>query len=118
MPQNYRTVLLGSTRKLDSVKTGCLFRFLYNSRGATDPNPFIIMVSKRWKAKNGGTYFNGINLNDLNPRTRDLLIVEFGGMAPGSFSFSDVDKTTRADPRCCIRTYNVRNVRALHKVEI
>jgi len=118
MPEKYRATLLGTTRKLDSVKTGSLFSFLYNARAATDPNPFIIMVSRRWKAKNGGTYFNGVNLNDLHPKTREFLIAEFGDLPVGSFSFTDIDHATKSDPRCCIRTYNVRNVRALHKVEV
>lgn len=131
MPKKLKTSFLGTTRKLPkkedldkqgpkaakNMKGGCLFSFKYNSTTATDPNPFIIMISPRWTAKKGGTYFTGVNLNDIGAAARDSITSEFGHLPVGSVSFADIRVATD-DPGCCVRTYNVRNVRALHKVEV
>lgn len=131
MPKKLKTTFLGTTRNLPEkevldkqgpkakkkVPDGCLFSFKYNSITATDPNPFIIMISPRWTAKKGGTYFTGVNLNDIGSEARGDIVSEFGNLPVGSVSFSDIKGVTD-DPGCCVRTYNVRNVRALHKVEV
>ena len=122
-----KTSFLGTTRKLPTkdklekqpkrVVRGCLFTFYYRSRTATDPHPFIIMISPKWVAKKGGTYFTGVNLNDLNARTRQSIVKEFGSYPVGSVSYNDIKALSRQDPNCCVRTYNVTKVRALHKVD-
>ena len=118
MVEIFKSVFLGSTRRLDAVKSGSLVTFSYRRYGATDPTPFVLLTSKRWKSKEGKTYFNGINLNnpDMSADTRQTLIREFGSLPVGSVSYKDVQEATDFDPSCCIRTYNVRNVRALHTV--
>ena len=124
MVENKKTKFLGTTRKIpfqDSAKKiapqGCLFKFRYRAREATDPSPFIIMISGRWKAKNGKTYFTGVNLNTLNPKKAAEIINAFGTLPVGSVSYSDIKDMGGQDPECCVRTYNVRNVTSLHKVE-
>jgi len=126
MVKNKKTLFLGTTKKLpfqDTAKKqpkmspgGCLFTFKYRARDGRDPSPFIIMVSGRWKAKNGGTYFNGVNLKTLGATARARIILEFGALPVGSVSYNDIQAVAGQDPECCIRTYNVRKVRALHKV--
>lgn len=126
MAKNKNTTFLGTTRKLPyqdlakkqpkTVPGGCLFIFNYRARNGRDPSPFIIMVSGRWKAKNGDTYFNGINLKTLGAATRTKIILQFGGLPVGSVSYNDIRGVAGQDPECCIRTYNVKKVRALHKV--
>ncbi len=118
MAKIFKTVFLGTTRRLDSVKSGSLVTFSYTAKGATDPSPFVLLTSKRWKSKEGKTYFNGINLNNpqMKSNTKMMLIREFGSLPVGSVSYSDVQEATQSDPSCCVRTYNVRNVRALHTV--
>jgi hypothetical protein len=96
---------------------GCLFRFKYKAKAATDPSPFIIMISGRWKAKNGDTYFTGVNLNTLGGATANKIILQFGDLPVGSVSYNDIQGIGGQDPNCCVRTYNVRKVTALHKVE-
>ena len=112
----------GDSKKLhqsiEKKEEGCVFTFKYQSPRATDPQPVIIMTGPRWIAKNGGLYISGVNVNDLNPRTRKMLIRKFGSLPVGSVSFNDLKAATKADPTCCIRTYNTENVRALHKVEV
>tara|TARA_R110000765_G_scaffold166940_2_gene271826 strand:- start:311 stop:697 length:387 start_codon:yes stop_codon:yes gene_type:complete len=126
MAKNKKTTYLGTTKKLPyqntakkqpkTVSGGCLFTFNYRARDGRDPSPFIIMVSGRWKADNGGTYFNGVNLKTLGATARARIILEFGGLPVGSVSYNDIQAVAGQDPECCIRTYNVRKVRALHKV--
>ena len=111
------SVFLGSTRRLASVRTGSLFTFLYRAKDGTDPAPFIIMISPKWSAKNGGTYLSGVNLNTLNPDVANEIITLFGALPVGSFSYKDIQAVAGQDPACCVRTYNTRKVRALHKVE-
>tara|TARA_R110000796_G_scaffold65569_2_gene151450 strand:+ start:12521 stop:12907 length:387 start_codon:yes stop_codon:yes gene_type:complete len=127
MVKTLKTSYLGTTRKLptaDQVEKqkniapeGCLFTFYYRSKTATDPNPFIIMISPKWIAKKGGTYFTGVNLNDLDSEIRNELVLEFGSLPVGSVSYADIKASSGDDPDCCVRTYNVNRVRALHKVE-
>ena len=127
MAKTLKTSYLGTTKKLptkaqveelpDKVAEGCLFTFYYRSKTATDPKPFIIMISPKWVAIKGGTYFTGVNLNDLGSDTRDELILEFGSLPVGSVSYADIKASSGDDPDCCVRTYNVNRVRALHKVE-
>jgi hypothetical protein len=127
MVKNKKTIYLGTTSKLPHQDTavkqpktspkGCLFAFKYRARDGRDPSPFIIMVSGRWKADNGGTYFNGVNLKTLGSETRAQIILEFGHLPVGSVSYNDIKDIAGQDPECCIRTYNVRKVRALHKVQ-
>tara|TARA_R110000751_G_scaffold25664_3_gene69411 strand:- start:602 stop:991 length:390 start_codon:yes stop_codon:yes gene_type:complete len=123
-----KTSYLGTTKKLPTreqvekqpkkVPEGCLFTFYYRSRTATDLQPFIIMISPKWVArKKGGTYFTGVNLNDMSEDSRTALILEFGELPVGSVSYADVKAASENDPNCCIRTYNVTKVRALHKVD-
>ena len=122
-----KTSFLGTTRKLPTkdklkkqpkrVVRGCLFTFHYRSRTATDSRPFIIMISPKWVAKKGGTYFTGVNLNGINPSTRSSIIKKFGSSPVGSVTYKDIKDFSRQDPNCCVRTYNVTKVRALHKVE-
>jgi hypothetical protein len=126
MAKNKKTTYLGTTKKLPYqniakkqpkiVQGGCLFTFNYRARDGRDPSPFIIMVSGRWKADNGGTYFNGVNLKTLGASARNKIILEFGALPVGSVSYNDIQAVAGQDPECCIRTYNVRKVRALHKV--
>ena len=126
MVKKLKSKFLGTTKKLpdkkqvEKLKTevpvGCLFQFSYRGKGAVDPNPFIIMISPKWVAKNGGTYFTGVNLNFLRPDVRQIVIEEFGSLPVGSVSYVDIKAYAPQDPNCCVRTYNVRNVRALHKV--
>jgi len=126
MAKNKKTTYLGTTKKLpfqDTAKKqpkvvpgGCLFTFSYRARNGRDPSPFIIMVSGRWKAKNGDTYFNGVNLKTLGANARARIIIEFGSLPVGSVSYNDIKAVAGQDPDCCIRTYNVKKVRALHKV--
>tara|TARA_R100000544_G_C2162729_1_gene28428 strand:+ start:127 stop:495 length:369 start_codon:yes stop_codon:yes gene_type:complete len=116
MAQKLNTYFLGTTKKLDSLKTGCLFTFQYRAKDGRDPNPFIIMISPKWIAKNGGRYFTGVNLKTMDAASRELIIQQFGGLPIGSVSFSDIKAFAPQDPDCCVRTYNVRKVRALHKV--
>lgn len=99
------------------MKTGCLFTFYYRAKDGTDPNPLIIMTSHKWTAKNGGTYISGVNLNLLSSEARDEIVDLFGGLPVGSVSYRDLQEAALQDPACCIRTYNTRKVRALHKVE-
>ena len=129
MVKTLKTSFLGTTRNLPTkeevakkgpkakkkAKKGCLFVFQYRSKGATDPKPFIIMISSKWTSKKGKTYFTGVNLNLISESDRDAVAREFGHLPVGSVSFADIAGTT-SDPGCCVRTYNVRNVRALHKV--
>jgi len=127
MVKNKKTTFLGTTRKLpfqDTAKKqpktaakGCLFRFKYRAKSATDPAPFIIMISGRWKAKNGNTYFTGVNLNTLDASTARRIVVQFGRLPVGSVSYKDIQSIGGQDPNCCVRTYSVRKVTALHKVE-
>ena len=127
MAKTLKTSYLGTTKKLptkaqveelpDKVAEGCLFTFYYRSKTATDPKPLIIMISPKWIAEKGGTYFTGVNLNDLGSDTRDELILEFGSLPVGSVSYADIKASSGDDPDCCVRTYNVNRVRALHKVE-
>jgi len=112
------TRFLGTTARIDAVKTGCIFSFRYRSATATDPSPIIIMTSGRWKSKDGRTYFNGVNLKGLGEEVANSIIREFGQKPVGSVSFSDIQKFADDDPECCIRTYDVRKVRALHKVAV
>ena len=126
MAKNKKTTYLGTTKKLpyqDTAKkqpktqpAGCLFTFNYRAKDGRDPSPFIIMVSGRWKAQNGDTYFNGVNLKTLGATARRRVIDEFGGLPVGSVSYNDIQSAAGQDPECCIRTYNVKKVRALHKV--
>ena len=128
MAKTFKTKYLGTTKKLptkaqveelpDKVAEGCLFTFYYRSKTATDPKPLIIMISPKWVAEKGGTYFTGVNLNDLGSDTKNELILEFGDLPVGSVSYSDIKAYSDDDPDCCIRTYNVNKVRALHKVEV
>ena len=125
MARKQKTEYLGTTKKLPTQREvkrlrspdGCLFTFTYRAKGAHDPSPFIIMTSPKWIAKNGHTYISGVNLKTMSPRSRDIIIDEFGSLPVGSVSYSDIQAAVKDDPECCIRTYNVRNVRALHKVE-
>jgi hypothetical protein len=125
MVRKQKTILLGTTRKIptqDEVKRlptpdGCLYTFKYRAKDANDPEPFIIMTSPRWIAKNGNTYISGVNLKTMSSSSRSTIIDEFGSLPVGSVSYSDIQAAVKEDPECCIRTYNVRNVRALHKVE-
>ena len=117
MVKNKKTTFLGTTRRLESVKTGCLFTFYYRAKGGTDPNPLIIMTSPKWIAKKGGSYISGVNLNFLAPSVREEIIGLYGNLPVGSVSYRDIQHTANQDPACCIRTYNTRKVRALHKVE-
>jgi len=112
------TSFIGTTKKLDRIKTGCVFTFKYTAKNATDPTPVIIMTKPKWTAKNGKTYISGVNINSLGANTRIFLLKEFGRLPVGSVSFDDLKDATKSDPSCCIRTYNVRNIRALHKVEV
>ena len=126
MAKNKNTTFLGTTSKLpyqDTTKkqpkivpNGCLFTFSYRAKDGRDPSPFIIMVSGRGKAKNGNTFFSGVNLKTLSAGTRRKIISEFGSLPVGSVSYNDIKAVASQDPECCIRTYNVRKVRALHKV--
>ena len=116
MVKKLNTYFLGTTQKLDSLKTGCLFVFHYRAKAAHDPFPFIIMISKRWTSKNGNRYFTGVNLKTLGAGARDEIIKEFGDLPVGSVSYDDIKAYASQDPDCCVRTYYVRNVRALHKV--
>ena len=123
MAKTFKTTYLGTTKKLptkdqvekqtekqrEEAPEGCLFT-------ATDPKPLIIMISPKWVAEKGGTYFTGVNLNDLGSDTKNELILEFGDLPVGSVSYSDIKAYSDDDPDCCIRTYNVNKVRALHKV--
>jgi len=123
-----KTKYLGTTRKLPTkeqaekhskrVAKGCLFSFYYRSKSATDLNPLIIMISPKWIAKKGGSYFTGVNLNTFPKDIRQELIKEFGGLPVGSVSYNDIKAASKRHPSCCVRTYNVNKVRALHKVEI
>ena len=117
MPKKRKTGYLGTTKKIKSVKDSCLLTFTYTAIKATDSKPFIIVTGPRWKAKKGGTYISGVNLNFLNPRTSRMLVSKFGALPPGGVSYTDIKKATKSDPACCIRTYNVRNIRALHTVD-
>jgi hypothetical protein len=122
-----KTTYLGTTKKLPKKEDiekqakmapdGCLFTFYYRSKTATNLNPFIIMISPKWVAKKGGTYFTGVNLNDLSSETVEEIVQEFGGLPVGSVSYQDILAASSDDPNCCVRTYNVNKVRALHKVE-
>lgn len=128
MAKILKTKYLGTTRKLPTkgeaekqpkkVSKGCLFTFYYRSKGATDPKPLIIMISPKWVAKKGGTYFTGVNLNDFPKDIRQELVKEFGGLPVGSVSYNDIEAASKRHPSCCVRTYNVSKVRALHKVEV
>ena len=75
------------------------------------------MISPKWIAKNGRTYFTGVNLNDIEGDARDMIIMTFGSLPVGSVSYEDIKGIT-SDPGCCVRTYSVNKVRALHKVEV
>ena len=100
MVKKLKSSFLGTTKKLPdktqvekqpkTVPVGCLFRFTYRSKGAVDPKPFIIMISPKWIAKNGGTYFTGVNLNFLRPDVRRLIIEEFGSLPVGSVSYVEM----------------------------
>ena len=128
MAKTLKTSYLGTTKKLPTkvqveklrkkVAKGCLFTFYYRSKTATDPQPLIIMISPKWMAKKGGTYFTGVNLNDFNTKVRNSIVSEFGALPVGSVSFADIKSFSDDDPNCCVRTYNVSKVRALHKVEV
>ena len=107
---------LGKPRKLDKLTKGCLFTFNYHGKGAHDPKPFIIMISPRWKAKNNDTYFTGVNLKTMKAESRKEIIQEFGHLPVGSVSFADIKAFAPQDPNCCVRTYNEKNVTALHMV--
>jgi len=118
MIKKQKTTFLGTTTKLDVQKEGCLFTFIYRAIGGRDPKPFIIMTGNRWKSKEGKTYFSGVNLKTLSSGSRDLVIRKFGHLPVGSVSYQDVKGAIGEDPACCIRTYNVRKVRALHTVGV
>jgi len=129
MAKILKTTFLGTTKKLLTKKQlakkrpgkpteGCLFIFDYRSRTATDPKPFIIMISPKWVARKGGTYFTGVNLNDLKPKVRKNIISHFGKRPVGSVSYHEIVAFSDDDPACCVRTYSVNKVRALHKVEV
>jgi len=111
------SVFLGTTRRLESVKTGCLFTFHYRAKDGTDPTPFIIMTGPKWRAKKGGTYISGVNLNLMDEGVANEIISEFGALPIGSVSYKDIQSIAGQDPECCIRTYNTIKIRALHKVE-
>ena len=123
-----KTSFLGTTKKLPKKEDlkkqpkiapkGCLFTFYYRSKTATDPNPLIIMISPKWDAKKGGTYFTGVNLNDFPSKVKGQIIKEFGTLPVGSVSYNDLRAFSKNDPACCVRTYSVGKVRALHKVEV
>lgn len=51
-------------------------------------------------------------------RSSEQYYPEFGQKPVGSVSFSDIKNFADNDPECCIRTYDVRKVRALHKVAV
>jgi hypothetical protein len=127
MAKILKTTYLGTTQKLPKKEDvekqpkmaadGCLFTFYYRSKTATDPHPFIIMISPKWVAKKTGhSYFTGVNLNDFPSDTVQELVQDFGGLPVGSVSYADILSASDYDPNCCIRTYNVNKVRALHKV--
>jgi hypothetical protein len=128
MAKILKTSYLGTTKKLptkvqvekqrEKIAKGCLFTFYYRSRTATNLNPLIIMISPKWVAKKGGTYFTGVNLNDFDVKTRNSIVSEFGALPVGSVSFADIKSFSDDDPNCCVRTYNASKVRALHKVEV
>ena len=118
MVKKQKNILLGTTLKLDAQKQGCLFKFHYRAAGAHDPTPFIIMTGPRWKSKSGKTYFSGVNLKTLRPASRRKIIRKFGYLPVGSVSYQDIKAEIDDDPACCMRTYNVRNVRALHIVGV
>ena len=118
MVKKEKNILLGTTQALDTQKEGCLFSFHYRGKGAHDPKPFIIMTGNRWKSKEGKTYISGINLKTLARKSRSTVIRKFGHLPVGSVSYQDVKAAISQDPACCIRTYNVRNVRALHIVGV
>jgi len=128
MAKILKTTYLGTTKKLPTaeqvefqpsgVAEGCLFTFQYRSRTASDPQPLIIMISPKWVARKGGTYFTGVNLNDFSSEIRQDLISEFGALPVGSVSYEDIKGFSEDDPDCCVRTYSVNKVRALHKVEV
>lgn len=123
-----KTKYLGTTRKLPEKKDvekqpkiaskGCLFSFYYRSISASDAHPLIIMISPKWVAKKGGTYFTGVNLNSFPPKIKNELIKEFGNLPVGSVSYADIEAASKHHPSCCVRTYNINKVRALHKVEV
>jgi len=128
MEKILKTTFLGTTKKLPTAKQvefqpsgvakGCLFTFEYRSRTATDPQPLIIMISPKWVADKGGTYFNGVNLNDFPPEIKKEIVNKFGNRRVGSVSFGEIKAFSGKDPTCCVRTYSVNKVRALHKVEV
>ena len=118
MIKNLKTSFLGTTRKIESAKGGCIFLFKYASKTATDPNPLIIMISPPWIGKNGNKYFTGVNLNLIKPEIARQIIKEFGSHPVGSVSYNDLQSYAAQDPSCCVRTYFVRKVRALHKVGV
>ncbi len=128
MVKIFKTSFLGTTKKLPTQQTvkklprripqGCLFSFYYRSRTATDPNPLIIMISPKWVAKNGNSYFTGVNLNDFPVDMKSSLMHSFGKRPVGSVTYQELKSFSADDPSCCVRTYNVRKVRALHKVEV
>ena len=128
MEKILKTTFLGTTKELPTaeqvefqpsgVAEGCLFTFEYRSRTATYPQPLIIMISPKWVADKGGTYFNGVNLNDFPKKIKTKVINEFGNRRVGSVSFDEIKAFSEEDPTCCVRTYSVNKVRALHKVEV
>tara|TARA_R100000458_G_C8197259_1_gene188946 strand:- start:229 stop:471 length:243 start_codon:yes stop_codon:yes gene_type:complete len=75
------------------------------------------MISPPWVGKNGKKYFTGVNLNLVKPQVAQNIINEFGSLPVGSVSYRDIQAFASQDPTCCVRTYFVRNVRALHKVD-
>lgn len=116
MAKKLNSYYLGTTRKLNKLKTGCLFTFHYRAKGANDPQPFIIMISPIWTSKKGNRYFTGVNLKTIGTEARNQIIQEFGPLPVGSVRYNDIKAFAPKDPDCCVRTYNIRNVRALHKV--
>ena len=128
MTKIFKTSFLGTTKKLPTQRTvkklprrvpqGCLFTFYYRSKTATDSNPFIIMISPKWTAKKGGTYFTGVNLNDFPVDMKSAIIKEFGKRPVGSVTYQELKSFSEDDPSCCVRTYSTSKVRALHKVEV
>ena len=123
MVKKRKTKFLGTTKSLPDkeqrrkVAGGCIFAFDYRSATATDKKPLIIMISPKWTAKNGQRYFTGVNLNDISSDESEKIIKMFGSLPVGSVSYDDIKAETK-DPGCCVRTYDVRKVRALHKVEV
>jgi len=128
MAKILKTTYLGTTRNLITKEEieekkrvppdGCLYTFSYRSKTGTDSNPLIIMTSPKWAAKKGGFFLSGVNLNRIGSDSKKEIIAQFAELPVGSVSYEDIKKAVPDNPECCIRTYDVRKVRALHKVEV